>query len=193
MEAFKMIDTISEEMKLKSALDRRIILSDEVTRDTIFKVKYFLEKLQKIDKMRPEEPLKPITIVIDSYGGEIYSGVSLIGMIEQYKDTGYQIITEVNGAAMSMGFMIALCGSKRTAVRYSRFMIHQPSSATWGTLREQQDSVAETEFLWNQMKSLIKKYSAITDEYLDKIYEGNKDVYLTPEQMVEFKALDIIY
>jgi ATP-dependent Clp protease protease subunit len=193
MDHFKMVDTIAEEMKLKSALERRIILNEEVSRETIFKVKYFFEKLKRIDALRPDEPLKPITLVIDSYGGEVYAGLSLVGVIEQYKKLGYTIITEVSGVAMSMGFVIALAGSKRTAVPYSRFMLHQPSSSAWGKMQDMIEEVEEVEFLWSELKTIIRKYSSITEEYMEQARKHKQDIYLTPEQMLDFNAIDEVY
>lgn len=187
-----MSHNLTEEMRAKSALNRRIILDEDINRDSVFKVKYFLDKLVKTDLLDPSEKPLPITIVINSPGGYIYEGLALIGKIEALKERGYEIITEVEGIAMSMGFMIALCGSIRKSSRYSRFMFHQPSAGAWGELQNIQDTVEEVNFLWEQMKELVKKYSSITDEQMEDIKARKTDWYLTPQQMKELNAVDII-
>lgn len=184
---FRMLE---DEMKLSSARDRRIYLSDEVFRDSIFEVQHLINNIVKKDKQSGTK--EPITLVVDSYGGEIYFGVALVGLIESLKDQGYEIITETFAVAMSMGFVIAICGSHRVANRYARFMAHQPNSVAWGTLQDMIDSVAETEFLWVQLKDIIKKYSNITEEMLEDMKKTRTDKFYTAQEMLELGAIDEI-
>lgn len=182
---------LTTEMKVSSALkQRRIFLSDEITRESLFEVSYFLYKLQDIDlKTNTKEPIE---LIISSRGGYILDGNMLISLIEQMKDMGYEIITTVGAYAFSMGFMIALVGSKRQSYRYGSFLLHQPSSGNWGTLKEQQEDIKETEKLWELMKTIVKKYSKITDEKLDEIYKCKTDFMMNPQEALELNVIDLI-
>jgi ATP-dependent Clp protease, protease subunit len=184
-------DRTQEEMKLNSALrDRRIFINEEIDRDGMFKACYLLDRLEELDKRDNTKP--DIEIVIDSYGGYIYHGLALISKIESMRDKGYKIITTVNSVAMSMGFMILLCGSERRGLKHSRIMCHQPSSSTWGTLQEMEESVEETLELWNRMKELIIKYTNITNEQLEDIKSRKYDWFMWSEQAVKFGVIDSI-
>lgn len=184
-------NVLTMEMKVSSALkQRRIFLSNEIDRDSLFEVSYFLYKLQDIDKRTGKK--EPIEIVICSYGGYIYDGSLLVSQIEQMKDDGYEIVTTTSGYGMSMAFIIGLVGSKRQAYRYCRFMCHQPSSGNYGTLQQQENDLEETKFLWNQMKDIIIKNSKITDEQLEECKKLNKDWYLSPTQALELGIIDVI-
>jgi ATP-dependent protease ClpP protease subunit len=179
------------EMKATSALkNRRIYLSDEFDRDSIFEVVYFLDRIRDID-LRSGRKDK-IELIIDSYGGVIYSGNLLLSKIEQLKDEGYEIITTTSGVAMSMGFIAAICGSKRYAYRHATFLVHQPSSGTWGTLKDIEDDRDETNRLWEDMKSTIKKYTKITEAQLNDIKERKHDWILNAQQALELGVIDKI-
>jgi ATP-dependent Clp protease, protease subunit len=184
-------DRFLEEMKINAALrDRRIFLSDEVDRESIFKACYLLDRLEELDKSSGVK--KPIEVIIDSYGGYIYHGLALISKILSLRDKGYKIITTVNSVAMSMGFMILLCGSERRGLKHSRIMCHQPSSSTWGTLQDMEESVEETLQLWNRLKELIVKYTNITDEQLEDIKSRKYDWFLWSEEAIELGVIDYI-
>jgi ATP-dependent Clp protease, protease subunit len=184
-------DRFLEEMKINSALrDRRIFISEEVDRESMFKACYLLDRLVELDRV--EDKKRSIEIVLDSYGGVIYHGLALISKIESLKDLGYKIIITCNSVAMSMGFMILLCGSERRALRHARIMCHQPSSATWGTLQDQEESVEETRVLWDKMKELITKYTKITDEQLEDIKARKYDWFFWSDEALELGVIDRI-
>lgn len=185
-------DRFIEEMKMNSALrDRRIFINEEIDRDSMFKACYLLDRLVELDRSHAT-PISPIELILDSYGGTIYHGLALISKIESLKDKGYKIITTVNSVAMSMGFMILLCGSERRGLQHSRIMCHQPSSATWGKMQDQIEDIEETKKLWNKLKELIIKYTHITDKQLEDIKERKFDWFMWSEEALELGVIDKI-
>ncbi|WP_025912054.1 ClpP family protease [Priestia flexa] len=184
-------DRILEEMKVNAALrDRRIFINEEIDRESMFKACYLLDRLVELDKKSATK--ESIEFVIDSYGGHIYHGLSLISKMESLRKQGYEIITTVNSVAMSMAFMILLCGSKRCGLEHSRIMCHQPSSGTWGTLQEMEESLEETVELWNRMKELIIKYTKITDEQLEDIKTRKYDWFMWSNEALKLGVIDEI-
>jgi ATP-dependent Clp protease protease subunit len=191
MQHFVPVDRFAEEMKINSALrDRRIFISEEVDRESMFKACYLLDRLEELDNR--DEVKKDIEIIIDSYGGYIYHGLALISKILSLRDKGYKIITTVNSVAMSMGFMILLVGSERRGLRHSRVMCHQPNSGTWGTLQEMEESLEETTVLWNRLKELIIKYTDITDAQLEDIKLRKYDWFMWSEEALKLGVIDTI-
>ena len=84
------MDKVVEDMKLSSALrDRRIFINETIDGDSMFKACYLLDRLVSIDKQTNTK--EDIEIVIDSYGGYIYHGLSLISKLESLR----KIITEL--------------------------------------------------------------------------------------------------
>ncbi|WP_310877149.1 ATP-dependent Clp protease proteolytic subunit [Priestia megaterium] len=184
-------DRIQEEMKLNSALrDRRIFISDEVDRESMFKVCYLLDRLAELDKKEGKK--RDIEIVIDSYGGIIYHGLALISKMISMQKNGYNIIATVNSVAMSMGFMILICASRRRALEHSRLMCHQPNSGTWGTLQDMEESLEETTALWNRLKKLIIDNTDITNEQLEDIKTRKYDWFMWSEEAKKLNVIDEI-
>ena len=89
MEEYIFKDNIYDELVIQSAIkNRRIILNEEVTEQSMQKLRLLLLKIKKIDDIQGIEygKRKPIEIVISSYGGSIYECLGTIGLIEQFKN-----------------------------------------------------------------------------------------------------------
>lgn len=186
-----MKDQIVEEMKLSSALKHRFIyLTEDVDLDACFKLNYYLDRIVRLDEKNGIK--EPITIDISSFGGSIYDGLSSISRIEKMIEDGYEIISIIDAYAMSMGSAISQVCSKRYARRYTTILYHQPSSYAVGTLSEMRTQFNETQRLWNLMKYITKKHTKMTEEYLESMFNNNKDVYITAEEALELGIIDEI-
>jgi ATP-dependent Clp protease protease subunit len=192
MAEIQVYDKFLDEMKMNAALrDRRIFINEDITENSMFKACYLLDRLVQLDKH--DGIKRDIEIVIDSYGGYIYHGLNLISKIESLREKGYKIITTVHSVAMSMGFMILICGSERRAIKHSRIMCHQPYSGLWySTLQDMEESVDETKALWIRLKELITKYTNITDEQLEDIKSRKFDWFMWSEEALELGVIDQI-
>lgn len=184
-------DRFLDEMKMNAAMrDRRIFINEDINENSMFKACYLLDRLTQLDKNEGKK--QDIEIVLDSYGGACYHGLALISKIESLRENGYKIITVVNSVAMSMGFMILLCGSERRGLKHSRIMCHQPSSVSWGTLQGMKEDLDETNVIWNRMKELIIKYTHITDSQLEDIKSRKYDWFMWSEEALKLGVIDKI-
>ena len=105
----------------------------------------------------------PIDIYINSSGGSVIDGLSIIDTINLIKSPVNTICT---GLAASMGAVLLSCGKKgsRAVLPHSRVMIHQVSSGMWGTISDLEIELKQTE----RCKQDIYKILA---ENLNKPYE----------------------
>ena len=71
-----------------------------------------------------EDSTEPITIVISSPGGNVFSGISIIRAIREAQSKGIRIIGEVHGQAMSMAFFILQCCDERRMGSLCTLMAH---------------------------------------------------------------------
>ena len=98
---------------------------------------------------------KVIPIVIDSYGGEVYSLMSMVSMI---KSCPLPVATIIQGKAMSCGIALASFGTE--GMRYmdpdATEMIHEVSSSSWGKNEELKESADET-LIKNMYRELISE------------------------------------
>ena len=97
---------------------------------------------------------KVIPVVIDSYGGQVYS---LMSMISSIKASELPVATIVEGKAMSCGVILFSCGEKgmRYITEDATLMIHDVSSGAWGKDSEIQASAAETKRLNNKVYEIL--------------------------------------
>lgn len=190
-----MQDKIIEEIKINNVLKHRtIFMTDVVDSESMFKFCYYLDRIKRQDIQNgvKKEDLKPITIIYNSFGGSIYDGLGAISKLESMMNYGYTIISQIQSYAMSMGNALALVATKRIAGIHSRIMIHQPSSSTWGKLQDMEDDVEETLKLWERMKTIITKYSKVTNEQLEEIKKTRRDWYMWSEEALKLGIIDEI-
>lgn len=112
-------------------LEKRRIMLDEDIDD--ISIGFMVRAIKKMIDINPEEP---IDIYIDSYGGCVYSGLSLIDTISSCDQT--TIRTHAQGKVMSMALLIYLAGDERYASEYVTFMAHSLSASAIGKLYELQ-------------------------------------------------------
>ena len=85
---------------------------------------------------------KVIPIIIDSYGGQVYS---LMSMISTIRNSELPVATIVEGKAMSCGVILFSCGTPgyRFVTKEATLMIHDVSSGMVGKNEEIQASAKE--------------------------------------------------
>lgn len=184
-------NTMSPQMKMSLALNqRKVFLLGEITEDSIFECMYYIYKIISIDKIIEEK--LPIEIVVNSIGGSVYDGLSLISLIDQLIESGYNVKTVNVGKAFSMGFVISICGSERISYKYSRYMIHDISAGTIGTLDSMMKDIEEYNYLRNTVYDIISKKTKITIDQLSEWHEKKIDKFFSAEEALQFGLIDKI-
>lgn len=185
------IDPVITDMESKYVIKYRIIpLYDEVTRESMFKCLYWLEKLVNMDKQTGTK--QPITFQIDSYGGYCYHGLSLISRIEKLVEEGYEIIGVCAGVAMSMGSAILNVCSKRQMYRYGTVLIHQVASGSYGKYQDMKETLEETKRLNDVLMGLYLKRTKLSKEKLEDLIVRKLDWHIDAETALEYGIVDEI-
>lgn len=188
-------DNIVEEMLIKEANNRNIVINQNVDTETMYKAMYWLKKIKSIDDKNniPIDRRQPINIYINSYGGEVYEGLALISLIKNMQEKGYIINTYSESKSMSMGFVIFCVGTNRYMSRYSTLMYHSVSSMTYGKVQDMIVDLDETIRLDELIKSIILEYTDIDIEILDEVTRCKKDWYINSDEALKYKiATEII-
>lgn len=190
-------DYSMDDLFLKKAVEeRRVYLNDEIDRTTITKTKFLIDKVIKIDKIMDKYPKEsaPITLVINSYGGDVYATLDMISYIRRLQRQKFVINTECESIAMSGGFFIFITGNHRSCQEFAEFMCHDQRMVvydlvTMGTLR---DMFADWSKQWNVLKEIVMEYTAITDEQLELCVKEKRDWYITAKEAESLKIVDQI-
>mgnify|MGYP003346654976 FL=1 len=112
---------------------------------------------------------EPIKLIINSFGGELYSGLALIDTIDNSQTP---IHTICHGAAMSMALVVFAAGHYRYASKYATFMYHEASYGTDGKIMHHKQEIKETdrtdkicdEYLMSKTKFTVKQLKDVKDK-----------------------------
>lgn len=133
----------------------------------------------------------PIHLYINSGGGECYSGLELISVMNYIKSPVY---TTVLGMAASMGAVIASSGEKghRKALPYSRFMIHQPLSGIppMTQYSDQLIHLKEMESLKTDLYDILANNSGHSLDEIERLCD--RDNWMKPQEAIKLGFLDAI-
>ena len=130
-----------------------------------------------------------ITMHIDSPGGSVKSGLSMVNVMEYIKS---DIRTICTGMAASMGSVLLGAGTKgkRGALEDSEIMLHQSSGGAVGNIQD-----AEITMKWWKKKNdrlfeLLGKYCGKSAEEVMK--DATRDFWLSAEDGVKYGIIDEI-
>jgi len=116
---------------------------------------------------------KIIPVVIDSYGGQVYS---LMSMISTIKNSELPIATIVQGKAMSCGAILFSFGKEgyRFVDPNSTVMIHDVSAGQLGKVEEVKASAKEADRLNKKVYKMMAQNCGKADDYFLKLVDKKK-------------------
>src|SRR5205085_12491300 len=124
-----------------------------------------------------------IKLIVDSYGGDIYSGNTLVALIDS---SVTPVHTYCYGKAMSMGFMIYNAGHKRFAHMLATFMYHDAGSVTRGLVEEMQMDIDQIRRLVKHGDTLLLANTKLTRERLDEVKKTRTNWYMFTDEAVQY-------
>ena len=126
---------------------------------------------------------KIIPVVIDSYGGQVYS---LMAMISDIKNSELPVATIVEGKAMSCGAILFTFGEDgyRFMDPHATVMIHDVSSMDMGKVEELKAGAKEADRLNTIVYKMMSQNCGKKDDYFMKIVDKKKhaDWFLDAEE-----------
>jgi ATP-dependent Clp protease protease subunit len=133
------------------------------------------------------DPVKDIQIYINTPGGSVYAGLGIYDTMQYIKP---EIATICTGMAASMGAVL-LCGGakgKRTALKHSRIMIHQPLGGARGQASDIEITAKEIQKLKKELYEIISNHTG--KSYDDVWKDGDRDYWMTSNEAKEYGMID---
>ena len=130
---------------------------------------------------------KDIQIYINSPGGSVYAGLGIYDTMQYIKP---DVATICTGMAASMGAVLLCAGAhgKRTALRHSRIMMHQPSAGAGGQASDIEITVNEIRKLKKELYAIIAEHTGQTEEKV--AIDCDRDKWLTAIEAKEYGLVD---
>ena len=132
---------------------------------------------------------KDITIHIDSPGGSVKSGLSIVD-VRDYTDCDIRTIN--TGMAASMGSILLGAGTKgkRSSLRFSKTMLHQSSGGMGGNIQDARISMDEWEKTNKILFDLLGKFTSKTAKKVMK--DATRDLWLDANEALKYGIIDEI-
>jgi ATP-dependent Clp protease protease subunit len=130
-----------------------------------------------------------ITMHIDSPGGSVKSGLSMVDVMDYIKS---DIRTINTGMAASMGSVLLGAGTKgkRGSLRFSRTMLHQSSGGFSGNIQDAEIDMIEWKKLNTILFDLLGDYCGKTGEQVKQ--DATRDLWLSSEDALNYGIIDEI-
>lgn len=185
-EIFSIPDLLEKEM----INNRTLYLNEDITLDTINHIIMLIHKYNRDDFEIPVNERIPITLYIDSAGGEIYRGFSLASAIES---STTPVVGILQGTCMSMALIIYLACHHRFASKFSNVLYHTLRAASnTETLIEMENKLQHYKYLQDTLDNYILEKTEIPKKKLKKKRQRNLDWYLTLAEMEKYKIYDAL-
>jgi len=162
-------------------MDRIIFLGYPINDEVANIVTAQLLFLESTDRTRD------IQMYINSPGGSVYSG---LGVYDTMQYITPDVSTICIGMAASMGAVLMCAGTKgkRTALKHSRVMMHQPSGAIGGQATDIEITVGEIRKLKRELYDVIAFHTGKPLKQVEK--DCDRDYWLTGEEAKEYGLVD---
>ena len=133
------------------------------------------------------DPKKDIQIYLNSPGGSVYAG---LGIYDTMQYISPDVATICTGIGASMGAVLLCAGAegKRTALKHSRVMIHQPLGGAQGQASDIEITAREILKLKKELYDIISSH---TKQDYKKIEEdSDRDYWMTAEEAKAYGMVD---
>lgn len=159
---------------------RTILLTGEVDKDLSEKVIRHLLLLESISS-------DPITILIDSPGGDVYAGFSIFDMIRFIK-APVRIVGMGLIASAAALILLAVPKERRYGLPNSSYLIHQPLSGIQGVATEIEIHARELEKTKERLNEIIAEATGQSLERVSR--DTDRDYWMNSKEAVAYGLIE---
>jgi ATP-dependent Clp protease protease subunit len=184
----ELVDAVRAQLRRELADRLRdVYLIGDIEKDT---ARACIERLREL----ANESNKPITLFINSAGGNVTDGLAIHDAIRHLITRGIEVTIIVQGMAYSMGSIVLQAASdgRRLAFPHSWIMIHEP--AKWAGWQSTTAAAQHLERLKQMQDQIYKILSSRSGKPLRQIIKDTKrtDFYLDALSAKEYGLIDAV-
>jgi len=137
--------------------------------------------------LESSDPSKDIQIYFNSPGGSVHAG---LGIYDTMQYVSSDIATTCTGMAASMAAVLLCAGAKgkRSALKHSRVMIHQPMGGAQGQVSDIEITYKEISKLKNELYFILASHSGNPIEKIEK--DSDRDYWMTSAEAKDYGMID---
>ncbi len=132
-------------------------------------------------------PNQDIKLYINSPGGSVYAG---LGIYDTMQLITCDVETICTGLAASMGAILLTAGAtgKRSALRHSRVMIHQPLGGVQGQASDIEITARQILQLKKELYDILSFHSGVDYQKIER--DSDRDYWMSSSEAVEYGLID---
>ncbi|HRY99488.1 MAG TPA: ATP-dependent Clp endopeptidase proteolytic subunit ClpP [Bacteroidales bacterium] len=130
---------------------------------------------------------RDIQIYLNTPGGSVYAG---LGIYDTMQYVSPDVATICTGMAASMGAVLLCAGKKgkRSALKHSRVLIHQPMGGASGQASDIEITAREIQKLKKELYEIIADHSG--QDYKKIWKDSDRDYWMTAEEARDYGMID---
>ena len=184
----ELVDVVRQQLRKESeGRLRDVYLIGDIEKDT---ARSCIERLREL----ANENDRPITVYINSAGGNVTDGLAIHDAIRHVVSRGIEVTIIVQGMAYSMGSIVlqAASAGRRLSFPHSWIMIHEP--AKWAGWQSTTAAAQHLERLKQMQDQIYKILSTRSGKPLRQIIKDTKrnDFYLDAQKALEYGLIDAV-
>ena len=137
--------------------------------------------------LESSDPKRDVQIYINSPGGSVYAG---LGIYDTMQYVVPDVATICTGMAASMAAILLAAGQagKRSCLRHSRVMIHQPLGGVQGQATDIEITAREILKLKSELYDILSEHTGQPKEKVEK--DGDRDFWMRSEEAKAYGMVD---
>lgn len=162
-------------------MDRIMFLGTAINDSVANVIQAQLLFLQSTDSSRD------IQMYINSPGGSVYAGLGIYDTMQYIKP---DVATICTGCAASMAAVLLCAGKKgkRSALKHSRVMIHQPSGGMQGQSTDMEITLKQMQELRKDLYNILSEHTGKSYSQIEK--DSDRDKWMRSEEAKEYGIID---
>lgn len=139
--------------------------------------------------LESSDPTRDIQIYINSPGGSVSAGLGIYDTMQLIEP---EVATICTGMAASMGAVLLTAGAagKRSSLRHSRIMLHQPLGGAEGQASDIEITARQIIKTKQELYQIISEHSGRPIEQIER--DADRDFWLTAAEAQEYGIIDTI-
>jgi len=181
---------IIEENQSVKVVGNEILFYGDIDKDNALEFvlqfkKLEIELLKKKAELVGYEPQIRISIMSD--GGDIFSGLNMMNVLERSR---VKVITIAQGSCCSAATFVFLGGSERRIGKNAYLLIHQLTTEFWGNFQDLRNEMKTSEKFMKMLKKMYMSKTKIPEKKFKRLMK--KDIYLTPNKCIKYDIAHVV-
>lgn len=142
-----------------------------------------------IQSFRAEDPAAPVTVIINSEGGDVYEGIAIYNLLQASK-----VDVVISGMAASIASVIAMAGRKVSMYANSILFVHHAWTCGEGNAAQLEQQVADLKAADASLISAYMAKSGRTEQEIVGLLDGpnGEGTQISAERALELGLIDEI-